>query len=241
MIALVLLATQASVQKYIVTSNGDPTGAHCPSSTKCSYRAVLEEITKSDYKKVVCGEPCEVHIQLPPGTITVSTSTKSPKLPTGNLPQLQNLDSILIIGDPSGTTLDGSGELQLLYTHTGVSVNISDVTFHRGSASLMQNKTKLYQGGAIVNAGSMRLERCHFRQNVAKDAAGAILNNGDLFMEGCSFRESRAVSGGAISSQGSASPRVEALDCDFEGNEATVSGSGNGGAIENQGDMKLIK
>ena len=123
-------ATEHSIQ---ITTLDDVQGASCAQGSEfCSYRGAL-------LRAVQFEDELPVRIQLLPGVHPITL---------GDLDEMDpgvGSKSISILGAEAGSTLDGRGKWQLVYTKARIHLNISNVTFLHGAATNRPN------GGAIVS------------------------------------------------------------------------------------------
>ena len=130
--------------------------------------------------------------------------------------------SVVLVGESSGVTLDANADFssprRILLVAAGVSVEVHNLTLihaymHRGSDP---------GGGAVSNAGSLRMSGCTLSFNHAFSGA-AIFSSGQLWLSQCHISSNNATLNavlivGAAASGGTASAWVH--DCQFEGNHA---------------------
>ena len=125
---------------------------------------------------------------------------------------------------PGGLTVDGNNTSRHFNVESGKSLTLRGLTVTRG------NGTGGFEtgGGAIVNDGTLTLDRCIIIGNASSDAAGAILSAGTLRATDSTISENRAISNGAgvLVFSGTA----ELSRCTLSGNTA-----GSGGALWLQG------
>jgi M6 family metalloprotease-like protein len=144
---------------------------------------------------------------------------------------------IMELGSPleNGGAILNSGNLELshcilagnLAGHGGAVWNAPDGHLTMADCGLFDNETINGDGGAMRNAGTAEVTRCHFAGNGSVFAGGAIHNTGLLTLTGSSVSENFADGrGGGVSNAGNLT-----IDrCTFFGN---VAQSGDGGGISN--------
>ena len=126
--------------------------------------------------------------------------------------------SLTITGaGPEVTFLDGQGRFAVMALYQrdagGAPVEVTGLTFRNGSATASE-----YSGGGLsvyTRSGAIRVQNCRFLNNVAEDAGGG------LYAEITQFNETT----------------ISVLDCVFEGNRTTASGSVGGGAYLTAGSV----
>jgi predicted outer membrane repeat protein len=155
---------------------------------------------------------------------------------------------LLVIGN--GVTIDGGGKSRLFniekdkVTLSGLTLTGGNAGEENGGAILNTGsltlekcrfvKNRARDGGAIQNkTGWVRVTDCYFSENVAENAGGAVYLDGivSVAFRNCTFAQNRAHRGGAIFSQGASSY----TNCTFTENRCE-SADGNtdstaGGAI----------
>jgi hypothetical protein len=134
---------------------------------------------------------------------------------------------VTINGSPA-VTLSGGGASQVFYVDAGASVALNGLTIIYGAG---------YDGGAIINAGSLTLNGDTLSGNAASDAGGAIYNAGSLTLNGDTLSGNSAyVGGGGICNQGA----LTLYACTLSGNSAYTLGVPTfGGGIYNSGTLTL--
>ncbi len=124
----------------------------------------------------------------------------------------------------AGLAVSGNHASRLFSVSSSKTVTLSGLRLVDGDVS--------GDGGAILNAGILTLDRCEFSGNEAGDGGGAIENSGTLTLSACTFSgNTAAVGGGAIEH---ASGILTATNCTFSGNSADF-----GGAIDGDGSSTI--
>ncbi len=150
----------------------------------------------------------------------LALSLKSDITLSSALPPVQS--NLRIVGN--GFTISGDKLFRIFEVIEGASLYIEQLTLREGHA---------YYGGAIRNAGELKISNCIFVENTAKDAGGAIDNRNDAILRstGCKFLNNSAkYNGGAINDSAKS---MDIISCVFKNN----SSASNGGAIRHTGDM----
>ncbi|MBZ2165034.1 Ig-like domain-containing protein [Methanobacterium spitsbergense] len=132
-----------------------------------------------------------------------------------------------------GTIIDGTASGRPLIITPGLTVNLTNFTIQNGNAD---------SGGGIYNEGTVIINNCTIRQNIAQAyynaMGGAIFNLGTITLNDCTITQNTANSfsysgsGGAIINAGS----VTINSCIITQNTAQ-GGSSSGGAIFNNGNV----
>lgn len=119
-----------------------------------------------------------------------------------------------------GLTVSGNGTSRHFHVESGKSLTLRGLTLTAGKAS--------GHGGAILNDGSLQLDRCVLKENAASTFGGAISSTGTLQATDCAFSEncSDSVGGGIMLFSGMA----DLSRCTLSGNTAL-----SGGALYQQG------
>ena len=124
----------------------------------------------------------------------------------------------------AGVTVSGNHASRVLNVAVSKTVSLTALGLIDGNAS--------GDGGAILNAGNLMLDRCELTSNEASDGGGAIENSGTLTLTACTLADNTAeVGGGAIEH---ASGTLTATNCTFTGNSAEF-----GGAIDGDGSSTI--
>ena len=124
----------------------------------------------------------------------------------------------------AGVTVSGNHTSRLFSVSSSKTVSLTALDLIDGDAS--------GDGGAILNAGNLTLDRCELSSNEASDGGGAIENSGTLTLTACTLAgNTAAVGGGAIEH---ASGTLTATNCTFSGNSAEF-----GGAIDGDGSSTI--
>jgi predicted outer membrane repeat protein len=121
----------------------------------------------------------------------------------------------------NGVTISG-GSASLFVINGGTTVAFKSLTLTGGGST--------YEGGAIVNSGTVTLTQCTLFGNSATDVGGAIANSGTMTLTQCTLSGNSAGGlgeGGAIANGGTMTLTL----CTLSGN----STNGSGGAINNEG------
>lgn len=130
---------------------------------------------------------------------------------------------------PAGLTVDGissSGANRLFTVSAGQSVTMTGLTLTGGKGA---GASAPGSGGAILNQGTLTLNRCTLTGNFSGAGGGAISNSGVLIMNATTLTDNStfdlhsAPKGGALANIGTAT----LTQCTFHGNTAV----GSGGAI----------
>ncbi|MCC6233664.1 MAG: hypothetical protein IT580_13525, partial [Verrucomicrobiales bacterium] len=156
------------------------------------------------------------------------------------------LDGVIQVGSPLPTlaanvrlvgptnrsiTLSGAGQHALLSVASGVTVEISRLTFTLARASQPRH------GSALSNAGSLRLLHCRFEGNTNELGwGGAIYSEGDLLIQDSVFQNNAAL--GTPGTPG----RTPNVPHRSFGGGAGAGGSGMGGAVyQARGTLDLLR
>jgi predicted outer membrane repeat protein len=123
---------------------------------------------------------------------------------------------------------------RLFHVAAGGTLTLRNVVLRSGESSAYSD------GGAIWNAGTLRVFTCTFDANTAGDDGGAIRNDGVMEVVSSSFLHNRTTGdggvGGAIYNVDIAGPATATItDCTFEGNDARDKA----GAIWNAGTIEI--
>ena len=155
-----------------------------------------------------------------------------------------NQDDITI--DGCDFIIDGLGKG--IFNVNGENVTLKNINFRNGSSleggaiNNKSNSLKLINcnfdrnisntGGAINNDGSIDIEECKFRKNIANESDGGAINNkGELKLTGCDFLNNATdENGGAINN----SNLLDIKNCNFISNRAK-----NGASINNERNASL--
>lgn len=121
-----------------------------------------------------------------------------------------NAERISLLPLAGDLTLDAQGASRILVVQHGHDLWVFGIDFINGLASGTGD------GGAVINAGTLEMRDCLFKNNVCGGIGGAILNNGNLSIEHCSFSRNGAQHGAAIFTAEAAQTRVR--DSTFFGN-----------------------
>lgn len=126
------------------------------------------------------------------------------------------------------TFLDGADAGRVLTTTPGVTLTVRDLVVRRGAAPAAYGF-----GGAVLNDGDLRMERCVLWDSSAPVSGGALSNiNGNAHLVDCTLLFNHAgFGGGAIDNNATLT---------LENCTITGGGAATGGAIINTGDMTLI-
>jgi len=156
------------------------------------------------------------------GIITFAPLLSGRVLPMANtLNVAQN--QLLIDGGglDAGLTLDGGpGAVRILRVQPGGAAELRDLHLTRGNAL---TDPGVRGGGAVLNSGTLRLDRCTFSDNRAANG-GALMNlNGSLSLIRCTLSgNSATIQGGAIMNTGT----LLIQDTTLTGNSADAAGTG---------------
>lgn len=150
-------------------------------------------------------------------------------IPASMSGQTLRLSSALVINDPNGVIIDGSalpqgliiegnGNHRLFEVAANSSLTLICVTLKDGGGTSFTSN-----GGAIQNAGTLRVERCTLLDNQAA-SGGAIHSTGTATILQSTFAQNTATSqGGAVFNEGTASIVFSTLSANIGG---TVRSSG---------------
>jgi hypothetical protein len=116
---------------------------------------------------------------------------------------------------PAGITIAGNGQDRLFEIPFGVTASLKSLVLENGGG--------VEQGGAILNAGSLALDRCWLHSNTATLTGGAIYNNGSsLTLSRSTVSGNSAPTAAGINNFGS----LTADHCTFAENKASSIGGG---------------
>ena len=114
-------------------------------------------------------------------------------------------------------TVSGGSASRVFEVQQGWSVSLSGLTIADGRVTGAAGF-----GGAVLNAGTLRVSGITFEGNTAAAAGGAVRNNGSLTVLDSSFADNSAFDAGAILNGGS----LTLQGTTFERNTAAQTGSG---------------
>ena len=163
------------------------------------------------------------------GTVYLADGTYSG---TGNYGITINKDLNLIGQSQTGTIIDALG-IGRIFTINSGTVIIQNLTLKNGYATGWWPSGN---GGAILNYGTLNIEKCDFTGN--KVSAGAISNHGILIVDTCNFIGNTATTGGAYAAGAIDNAGTATItNTTFTNNTATY-----GGAIWNYmtGNLNII-
>ena len=125
----------------------------------------------------------------------------------------------------AGIHLNGNAASRIFQVAGGATVTLNALTLTNGFANGSD-------GGAIVNAGTLTVNRCHVSGNQASATGGGILNNGTLTIRESTFSSNTAMAnwGGGVENNGT----VVVSRSTFVGNQAN-----GGGAIDNNASLNV--
>jgi hypothetical protein len=140
------------------------------------------------------------------------------------------LNKNLSIEGPGADSLavSGGGASRVFEVQQGWSVSLSGLTIADGRVTGAAGF-----GGAVLNAGTLRVSGITFEGNTAAAAGGAVRNNGSLTVLDSFFADNSAFDAGAILNGGS----LTLLGTTFQRNTAAQTGSG--GAVVNGGQLAV--
>lgn len=119
-------------------------------------------------------------------------------------------------GLAGGLTISGNNATRHFNVASGKSLSLRGLTLTRGNGSGSI-------GGAIINDGTLALDRCTFWGNAASGDGGAIYNNSTLTLTKCTISgNSTSDRGGAVSSFAT----LTLTQCTISDNAASISGGG---------------
>lgn len=157
-------------------------------------------------------------------TITFASDLNGQTLWLNGTPLPTITGNVSIVGPGANVlTIDAGGNSRILQAGSSATAVISDLTLANGYA-------KGSDGGALLNAGSVSLNRVVLTNDDASVHGGAIANTGAVVVNGCTIAGSDAPTGGALYNTGSAT----VLNSTFTGSTANV-----GGGIYNTGTLKV--
>ncbi len=131
------------------------------------------------------------------------------------------LFGILSIDGGNAVAINANSNDQIFIVESGAQVTLKNLVLLNGS---------YVYGGAIVNKGSLTIEKVHFENNRAGVNGGAIFNSGSLSIEDSTFKDNQATtgSGGAIYSTNNFSVHLS----EFELNNAYCWGGAVASEVE---------
>jgi hypothetical protein len=132
-----------------------------------------------------------------------------------------------------------SAEERVFWIRNGATVTIRDVTIRHGHPT-----EEPESGGAIRNEGTLTLERCVVRDNIAS-AGGGILNDGTLTLTHCIVSDNQAIGGSLHYMECSTGGGIKNMAGEMMLVNSTVSGNsakGKGGGLHVacQGTLVLV-
>jgi predicted outer membrane repeat protein len=145
------------------------------------------------------------------------------------------LQSVFALSVSTNTTIDGGGKVtisgndahQILGVGSNIALSLRNITIAHGFQSTSSD------GGAIINYGTLNVDRCKFLNNSARTdfGGGAIYSVGPLNISNSEFGFNQAGHGGAIFARW-ANAKVTISSSNFHDNVTTnTSGEGSGGAV----------
>ena len=140
----------------------------------------------------------------------------------------------------NGYSISGEGRYRIFTVDTYGALELNDVTLLEGWAADDGELNLVGDGAAILNLGSLRINRSTLRDNRAGEDGGAIRNAGDLQIYGSSFLYNIAdrQAGAIYSAEASGNPRAASLtisDSEFSDNHSAR----HGGAIFAEGSLNI--
>lgn len=123
-------------------------------------------------------------------------------------------DDVTIDGTGNHITVSGNNAVQVMFVGAGKTLNLAALTINNGTCA------SPCSGGAILNAGTLKVTRSTFSGNSAL-LGGAIHNFGTLEVTGSEFSGNSARIGGAIHNF----DKLTVTNSAFTGNSATGAGS----------------
>jgi CSLREA domain-containing protein len=148
-VSLVLVPTAATAALYVPTKTADGADGTCDAD--CSLREAVQAAN---------AHPGEDVILVHAGTYTLTLAGDEDAAASGDLDLLED---VTIAGDGAErTVVDGGAVDRILQVADGVDLEVSDLTLRNGRAP--------GAGGAVLNAGTLSLQRCVLSDN--QSAAG---------------------------------------------------------------------
>ncbi len=191
-----------------------------------------------------------------PGADTILFSVSGTITLTSSLPGILANSFLTIDGSGQTIRINGHDLYRVLSTQSHANLTLKNLIIEEGYTAVYGSG-----GGGVYNSGTLTVDSCTFRNNVAADYGGAIYNNGTLtitnsllyqnstqyFNGGAIYVYTGTVTtinesnflyndagfdGGAIYNNGN----LEIDDTGFSFNEAS---DGSGGAIYNRADLEI--
>ena len=140
----------------------------------------------------------------------------------------------------NGYTISGDGRYRIFTVDTYGALELNDVTLTEGWAADDGALNLIGDGAAILNLGTVRINRSSLRDNRSGEDGGAIRNAGDLLISGSSFLYNIAdrQAGVIYSADATGNPRSATLtisDSEFSYNHSAR----HGGAIFAEGSLTI--
>jgi predicted outer membrane repeat protein len=161
------------------------------------------------------------------------------------------LNSTLVLSDPAGLTIDGTGQavtingnnaVMVMKLDSGSALTLKDLTIAQGNgvnaggiynfngtltvinSAFLDNNSGFYGGGIFNFMGTVAVTDSTFSGNTAAYGGGIYSHAGELTVTGSNFSGNRAQFGGGISNENSVTLAVTGST--FSGNQARFNGGG---------------
>ncbi len=143
--------------------------------------------------------------------------------------------------DGNGHSVSGAGSYRIFMVEAYGALELNDISLEDGWVADDGELNLIGDGAAVLNLGTLRINRSVVRGNRAGEDGGAIRNAGDLVVSGSSFLGNVAdrQAGAIYSAEASGNPRAATLtirDSEFNDNHS----SRHGGAIFAEGQLTVI-
>ena len=123
--------------------------------------------------------------------------------------------NLTLDGSGQNVTLDGGGTIPVLNVSSGIQFTLKHLTIADGSA---------FQGGGLINGGTVTITNSTFDHNSALAGGGGIINEGTLTITNSTFaNNSTGFIGGGLDNFGGT---VTITNSTFDHNSATIGGGG---------------